>query len=460
MKKELLITVLLLMSAFAFSQSAKCIRNYDKGTKAIESNNYQEGIRYLTLSIDEFPTSNAYFNRAAAYSYIGDTCHFCDDLIKASKMHDNGALNLFNENCAYSLHEEKVPDSIRLKNSDIISIEIISTKCNSDSIIRYVHENNGQHTSSIEINELDLSPVFTIVEEMPSFVGGEDARTRFLAMNIMYPEKATYLKIQGTVYVSFIINNEGFVTDVKILRGIGGGCDEEAARVVQMMPKWNPGRQNGKTVRVLFNMPIDFRIDYNGKTETVDYYGDALNYLQSGDTCKACKDLLLARNSDDRLAAMVYEKNCFNRDTLRMATNSVLVEYPGYSYTLVFNPKCNDEKGYSYVYNDKNQPINSIYDIMPEFPGGDIARTKFLQNNILYPKEAAEKGIEGTVYTSFEVKATGEISNIKILRGVGGGCTEEAIRVLKKMPKWVPATQKGKAVQVLFYMPISFSISR
>ena len=260
MKKELLFSVLLLMSAFAFSQSAKCIRNYDKGTKAIESNNYQEGIRYLTLSINEFATPDAYFNRAAAYSYIGDTCKFCDDLINASKMHDNDALNLFNEHCAYSRHAAGVPDSVKSKYPDIISIEIINTKCNSDSMIRFIRKNNGQQTSSLLITEIDSSPVFTIVEEMPSFVGGEDARYQFLASNIIYPEKAATYQIQGTVYVSFIINGEGYVTDVKILRGIGGGCDEEAVRVVQMMPKWNPGKQKGKSVRVLFNMPIEFRI--------------------------------------------------------------------------------------------------------------------------------------------------------------------------------------------------------
>ncbi len=460
MIKILLLTVLLVISVFAFSQSAKCLRNYDKGTKAIQSNKYKEGITYLTLSINEFPTSNAYFNRAAAYSYLGDTCNFCADLVKASKFHDYGALNLFNENCLYSKNEVNAPDSIKSKYPDIISIEIIHTKCNTDSLIKYVHDNNGKQTSSIQITETDSSPVFTIVEEMPSFVGGEDARTRFLATNIIYPETATNQRIQGTVYVSFIINGEGFVTDVKILRGIGGGCDEEAVRVVQMMPKWNPGRQNGKTVRVLFNMPIDFRINYLGKTETVDYYGDALNYLITGDTCKSCEDLLLAQKSGNFSASMVYERTCLNHDTIWMSADSILTEYPGYSYTLVSSTKCNKESRYASYYNKKNERITSIYDIMPEFPGGEIARSKFLQNNILYPKEAAEKGIEGTVYTSFEVKATGEISDIKILRGVGGGCTEEAIRVLKKMPKWIPATQKGKPVQVLFYMPISFSISK
>ncbi|MFZ4707345.1 MAG: energy transducer TonB [Bacteroidales bacterium] len=106
----------------------------------------------------------------------------------------------------------------------------------------------------------DRKPVFTIVEEMPSYPGGEGERNKFLNENIVYPHQATENGIQGTVYVSFIINSKGNLTDLKILRGIGGGCDEEALRVVKMMPQWYPGKQNGKQVRVLFNMPIYFKL--------------------------------------------------------------------------------------------------------------------------------------------------------------------------------------------------------
>ncbi|MFA5971091.1 MAG: energy transducer TonB [Lentimicrobiaceae bacterium] len=111
----------------------------------------------------------------------------------------------------------------------------------------------------IEVPE-EKKEIFTIVEEMPSYPGGEAERNKFLADNIVYPQQATENGIQGTVYVSFVVDSKGNVTDVKILRGIGGGCDEEALRVVKMMPKWHPGKQNGKQVRVLFNMPIYFKL--------------------------------------------------------------------------------------------------------------------------------------------------------------------------------------------------------
>ena len=113
-----------------------------------------------------------------------------------------------------------------------------------------------------EVIEVETAkPIFTIVEEMPSFPGGDEPRVKFLHDNIVYPQMAKENNIQGTVYVSFVVDSKGKVTDVKLLRGIGGGCDEEAIRVVKLMPPWNPGKQNGKSVRVQFNMPIRFTLN-------------------------------------------------------------------------------------------------------------------------------------------------------------------------------------------------------
>lgn len=102
--------------------------------------------------------------------------------------------------------------------------------------------------------------IFTVVEEEPSFPGGEAARKKFLSENIKYPPMAKEAGIQGRVFVTFVVEKDGSITDVKVLRGIGGGCDEEAVRVVKLMPKWQPGKQRNKAVRVQFNMPIDFKL--------------------------------------------------------------------------------------------------------------------------------------------------------------------------------------------------------
>ncbi len=113
---------------------------------------------------------------------------------------------------------------------------------------------------AVEEEEIEEAEIFTVVEESPSFPGGEEARIRFLQENIEYPQMARESGIQGTVYMTFVVEPSGSVSAVRVLRGIGGGCDEEAVRVIQKMPKWNPGKQRGKPVRVQFTMPIKFTL--------------------------------------------------------------------------------------------------------------------------------------------------------------------------------------------------------
>lgn len=108
-----------------------------------------------------------------------------------------------------------------------------------------------------EEEEVVEAEIFTVVESMPEYPGGPEEMMRFIAQNIKYPPIARESGIQGRVFVNFVVEPNGSVSNVKVLRGIGGGCDEEAIRVVQSMPKWTPGRQRGKAVRVSFNLPVD-----------------------------------------------------------------------------------------------------------------------------------------------------------------------------------------------------------
>lgn len=104
------------------------------------------------------------------------------------------------------------------------------------------------------------SRVFTVVEETPEFPGGDDARVVYLNNNIIYPEQARKQGIQGTVYITFVVEPDGSITGAKVLRGVGGGLDEVALEVVKNMPKWKPGKVKGEDVPVQFNMPIKFKL--------------------------------------------------------------------------------------------------------------------------------------------------------------------------------------------------------
>ncbi|MBS4057889.1 MAG: energy transducer TonB [Bacteroidetes bacterium] len=111
-----------------------------------------------------------------------------------------------------------------------------------------------------EEEEVVEQEIFTVVESMPEFPGGAGKMMEYIAKNIKYPPMARESGVQGRVFVNFVVEPDGRVSNVKVLRGIGGGCDEEAIRVVESMPKWTPGRQRGKAVRVSFNLPVRFTL--------------------------------------------------------------------------------------------------------------------------------------------------------------------------------------------------------
>ncbi len=110
--------------------------------------------------------------------------------------------------------------------------------------------------------------IFTTVEENPSFPEGIKAMYQYIARNLRYPEPARRANVQGKVFVKFIVRKDGSVSDLQILKGIGFGCDEETVRVLGSMPKWTPGKQNGKPVSVYFTMPVNFVLEEDKTTLT------------------------------------------------------------------------------------------------------------------------------------------------------------------------------------------------
>ena len=237
--------------------------------------------------------------------------------------------------------------------------------------------------------------VYQVVEQMPQFPGGEKALMEYIGKNIVYPVEAKEKEIQGRVFINFVIEKDGSVSTVKVLRGIGGGCDEEAVRAVSSLPKWKPGIQKGKPVRVSYQIPILFKLDNAQKAQDQD------------------------PKKEKQMVGEVEK----------------MVPY---------GP-------------DKNG-VYQIVEEMPQYPGGETAMMEYVAKNVVYPKEAQEKGISGRVFVGFIVEKDGSIGEVKLLRGIGGGCDEEAIRVIKGMPKWKPGKQEGKPVRVSYQMPINFKL--
>lgn len=103
--------------------------------------------------------------------------------------------------------------------------------------------------------------LFTLVDQMPHFVGGEAEMSKFIHRNLVYPTAASQAGIQGRVVIRFVVQKDGSLSNIKVVRGIDPECDKEAVRVVKAMPKWKPGKQNGKEVPVYFTLPFVFKLD-------------------------------------------------------------------------------------------------------------------------------------------------------------------------------------------------------
>lgn len=102
----------------------------------------------------------------------------------------------------------------------------------------------------------DRESAYTIVEEMPSFVGGEEARLKFIKKTFKYPIFALETNVQGSILLTFVVTKTGCISNPRVVKGIGSGCDEEALRVVQQMPRWNPGKNDGEAVAVQYKMTV------------------------------------------------------------------------------------------------------------------------------------------------------------------------------------------------------------
>lgn len=232
--------------------------------------------------------------------------------------------------------------------------------------------------------------IFTAVEQSAEFPGGIEAFYKYLQANIRYPDEAKRNGVTGKVFATFVVEKNGDLSNIKILRGIGSGCDEEAVRVLKASPKWNPGKQNGNVVRQQYTVPISF-------------------YLPG------------------------TEPPTIKRPFVRLQAPAVT---------------------------DPANPIFSSVEESASFPGGTQAFFNFLAGNIRYPAKARESGVQGKVYATFVVEKDGQLTNIKVIRGIGNGCDEEAIRVLKLSPKWIPGKQNGNVVRQQYTVPISFSLTK
>ncbi len=145
-----------------------------------------------------------------------------------------------------------VDDDVELEQQDIISSEDDASAAQTETFVAPVVEEEEEEESAQQI--------FTVVEKQPEFPGGTAELFKYLSKAIKYPVIAQENGIQGRVVCSFVVNRDGSIVDIQVMRGVDPSLDKEAVRVISEMPKWKPGEQRGKPVRVRFILPVQFRL--------------------------------------------------------------------------------------------------------------------------------------------------------------------------------------------------------
>ena len=338
--------------------------------------------------------------------------------------------------------------------------------------------------------------IYEIVEIMPVFPGGEAGMLKFLSDNIKYPAEAQEAGIEGRVFTRFVINEDGSVSDVEILRSVHPLLDAEAIRVVKAMPKWTPARQDGKAVKVRYALPLVFRlqgVENQSSSETYSYQdtsqgriyevveepcrfpgGDVALLKFLSDNIKYPEEALKA-GIQGRVTAMFV----INEDGSVSDVEIVRSFHPSLNAEAIrvvksmpkWTPARHDGKPVKVRYTvpiifslqgrESTPQTNAVkLSKAPEYVGGERALFTFLAQNMKYPADAQEAGVQGTAVVELTIAADGSLVNPHVTSSVHPLLEKEALRVVSMLQRWNPAVnENGQAVSATITLPISFFVA-
>lgn len=250
------------------------------------------------------------------------------------------------------------------------------------------------------------------------FSGGTAEMHRFIANTLRYPAEAVRNNSQGLVVYTFIVEKDGTLSNFEIMHRADSLLNQEALRILQLMPPWRPAKFKDEIVRSKTYVPMYFRLNKEAVA--------AAN--RSASPSGACPTTPTPRALPTPTATTATSAQTNTTSTSESKMESTETE------------------------------VFSIVNKMPRYYNGDKALAEFISKQIRYPIEARQQGIEGRIICSFVVGIDGSISNIEVVQGLNPQLDNEAMRVLGLMPKWIPGENNGEKVNVKCLLPIDFAI--
>ncbi|MCB9034201.1 MAG: energy transducer TonB [Chitinophagales bacterium] len=344
-------------------------------------------------------------------------------------------------------------------------------------------------------NSFASDEILEYAKTQPSFKGGTDSLVYFIYNNLNYPINDLLQRKEGTVYVKFYIDKEGKTNNPTVIKSnMSDDANNEALRIVNVMPNWNPGYNDNEVVSVYYTLPIKFKITQREENTLADFtintqpefpnggakamlqfITDSLVYPKTEYKKKkeATIYVQFTINEDGSIADAEIIKNKdisgnFNNEALRLVNampnwipatqNGIPVKM---KYTLPIKFEILDEHEIMVKESWDNVSISPCNGITQEaeYKNGPSALKSYIENNIQYPKEASQQNMNGSVVVQFIVDEEGYVKYPKVVNGdYIKAYLNEALRVVNFMPRWNPKIVCGTAVKSIQQIPINFYI--
>ena len=334
-----------------------------------------------------------------------------------------------------------------------------------------LNERYQQLTAMLKVTP-DEDGVYDAVDELPRPKPGMKAFYESIAKQLRYPESARKKRVQGKVYVQFVVDEYGTILQPEVLKGLGHGCDKEVVRVLGKAEHWVPGRTDGHAVRTRMMLPISFRLEKGTVKSALEDF-----VVTNTDKAESYEEIKQSLRKIKRLKAEIMRKYYTSSRDLQLAfkaqTESSTDNGKSADVNLLNGVLSAQEvarlEQLSHLRVRLEQKLkqypnaDGVFEIVDEAARPVEGNEKFyarLAQRLRYPATAVKKGIEGKVYVRLIIDERGKIANSKVIKGIDLECDYEAVRVLELMPRWQPALIDGKAVKSKAIVPIVFQLGK
>ena len=300
--------------------------------------------------------------------------------------------------------------------------------------------------------ELAADSVYTFADKMPEFPGGEKGLVTFLNQHIVYPAEALKKNEHGKVHIQFVVSKTGKVENPKVIKGVSTDLDNEALRVISLLPEWTPGEQNGQKVAVQRIIPINFQAPANEPagwqpTEKSLFLIDDVKMPIGFNPVilnpeKLASAKLLSPVPEEEKAKLIskYGKDAAEGVVLITTKKSEIEFAIADTASLRKNPNCKETITF------------------PQFPGGETKLLSYIADSIQYPFAAKQLKTQGKVFVRITVDKTGKVTNPILARRSDYFLEKEALRVVSTLPDWTPGTLCGEKTDTYVLVPVAFKL--